>query len=103
MMLTVSVNHPDIAKRPVDIRVWRNAQEVLATTLRTHDPIIEYVPLPSGQPRVVLETWVNRVVRPADFGVGDTRELGLMVRWAFVDAPTPRTLRSGGDRQTARR
>jgi hypothetical protein len=26
-------------------------------------------------------------VRPADFGLRDARELGLLVGWEFVDAP----------------
>jgi hypothetical protein len=103
MKLTVSVNHVDIARRPVDVRIWRDREEVLAATLHNHDPITEYVSVPNGHSRVVLETWVNRVVRPADFGVPDARELGLMVRWEFVDAPTPRALRSRDERQTARR
>ena len=37
--------------------------------------------------RVVLETWVNRVVRPQDFGSADPRTLGLMVQWEFIDEP----------------
>jgi hypothetical protein len=103
MKLTVSVNHADIARRPVEVRIWRDAEEVLTATLVSTDPITEYVPVPEGHSRVVLETWVNRVVRPADFGVPDSRELGLMVRWDFADAPTPRALLSRVEPDTARR
>jgi len=56
--------------------------------LRSTDPVIEFVRLPEGVSRVVLETWVSRVVRPRDFGLDDPRTLGLMVAWAFVDAPS---------------
>jgi hypothetical protein len=103
MKLTVSVNHADIARRPVNVRVWRDTEEVLATTLLSPLPITEYVAVRDGHPRVVLETWVDRVVRPADFGVPDSRELGLMVRWDWADAPTPRALLSGDEPRTARR
>jgi hypothetical protein len=34
---------------------------------------------------VLLETWVSRVIRPRDIGVADDRELGLLVRWEFLD------------------
>ena len=102
MKLTVSVNHADIAKRPVDVRIWRDREVVLAATLRSTDPVTEYVAMPGDRPRVVLETWVNRVVRPADFGVPDSRELGLMVRWELSDAPAPRALLSRDEPQPAR-
>jgi hypothetical protein len=87
MKLTVSVNHADVARRPVAVRVWRDGDEVLKATLRSAQPVIEYVRVPEGRQRVVLETWVDRVVRPADFGVPDPRELGVMVQWEFVAAP----------------
>jgi hypothetical protein len=37
--------------------------------------------------RLLVETRVDRSVRPADFGMKDTRELGLRIGWEFVDAP----------------
>jgi hypothetical protein len=87
MKLTVSVNHPDVAQKPVDVRVWRDGEEVISASLNDSRPVTEYVRVPEGHPRIVLETWVNRVLRPADFGVPDARELGLMVQWEFVDTP----------------
>ena len=85
MRLTVSVNHPDVARKPVDVKVWRDDSVVLAATLRTQDPIMQYVRMPDGKDRVVLETWVSRVMRPQVFGGADPRALGLMVQWDFVD------------------
>jgi hypothetical protein len=61
----------------------------MAATLATVEPVTEYIAVPPGRARVVLETEVSRTVRPADFGAGDPRELGLMVRWEFLDAPAP--------------
>ena len=90
MRLTVSVNHSDLARKPVDVRVWCNDRVVLERTLLTSDAVTEFVRMPEGEDRVVLETWVSRVMRPRDFGGTDSRDLGLMVQWDFVDAPSGR-------------
>lgn len=87
MKLTVSVNHPDLAREPVDVKVWRDSEEVLRATLKTTNPVTEYIRVPAGDKRIVLETQANRVLRPADFGLQDPRELGVMVAWDFIDAP----------------
>jgi hypothetical protein len=86
MSVTVSVNHRDLVRKPVDVRVWSDGRIVLSTTLRDSSPVTEYVRVPAGEDRMVLETWVSRVVRPRDVGLTDPRELGVMVRWEFVDA-----------------
>lgn len=88
MRLTVGVNHLDIAENPVEARVWCNGRRVLDTRLTTVVPVVRYVRMPN-RPRVTLESSVSRVIRPADFGVPDARELGLLVQWAFVDVPPP--------------
>jgi hypothetical protein len=88
MRLTVSINHSDLSRKPVDVRVWCNDRVVLEKTLQTPDPVTEFVRMPDGEDRVVLETWVSRVMRPRDFGGSDPRDLGLMVQWDFVDAPS---------------
>jgi len=46
-------------------------------------PITRYVALRDGNKGMMVETWVNRSVRPADFGLQDRRELGLLVEWDF--------------------
>ena len=76
-----------MSSNPVDVRVWCAGEVVIETTLRTSDPITEQVRLPAGNDRFVLETWVNRVMRPRDYGGADPRDLGLVVSWEFVDAP----------------
>ena len=88
MRLTVSINHSDLSRKPVDVRVWCNDRVVLQRTLQTPDPVTEFVRMPDGEDRVVLETWVSRVMRPRDVGGSDPRDLGLMVQWEFVDAPS---------------
>jgi len=88
MQLIVSINHPDLSKKPVDVRVWCNDRVVFERTIQTPDAVTQFVRMPDGEDRVVLETWVSRVMRPRDFGGADPRDLGLMVQWDFVDAPS---------------
>ena len=89
MRLTVSVNHSDLARNPVDVRVWVADGLVLDTTLGTSTPAIRYVRMPESEKRVVVETWVSRVMRPRDYGAADPRDLGLIVQWEFVDSRRP--------------
>jgi hypothetical protein len=67
------------------VRVSCDGDDVLRAALANTEPVTEYVRVADGRHRIVLETWVNRTVRPADFGIPDPRELGLMVQWEFVD------------------
>ena len=99
MALTISVNHFKIAGgspasgisphapiRAVDVKVWRDRQLVVEAHLTTTAPVTEYISVPDGDRRLMLETWVSRVIRPRDVGVADDRELGLLVNWDFLDA-----------------
>jgi len=83
--LTVSVNHRDIETRPVHVKVWCDGVLALNTRLANTSPATIFVELPSSASRFIVDTWVDRVVRPRDLGVDDSRELGLMVRWDFQD------------------
>jgi hypothetical protein len=85
MALSVWVNHRDVAEKPVDVRAWVDGRRVLSTTLRSLERVTAYVALPSGERRSIIDTRVNRAVTPAAFGVSDPRELGLMVKWTFLD------------------
>ncbi len=87
LALRVSVNHLDLETNPVHARVWLGRTLVIDTVLKTGAPVVKYVEVPEGRPRVVIETEVNRTVWPRDFGGDDQRELGLLVGWRFVDAP----------------
>jgi hypothetical protein len=86
MKVTVGVNYADVGKKPVDVRVLRDGKTVISAHLTSTDPVVRYVRVPTGKPRIMLETHVSRVVRPADFGSPDDRELGLMVKWLPVFA-----------------
>jgi hypothetical protein len=86
MTITVRVNHRDIASVPVDVKLWQDGQLVLDTTLNDDAPVTRSVRVSPTRGRVVLDSWVSRVVRPADLGAPDSRELGLMVNWSFSPA-----------------
>jgi O-antigen ligase len=85
--LTLSVDSLNIAKGPVDVELWCAGQLVVATKVGGVQPMTHYVHLSEGAMRLMVETRVGRSVRPADFGMKDTRELGLLIGWEFVDAP----------------
>jgi hypothetical protein len=85
--LTLSVDSLNIAKGPVDVEMWCAGQLVVATKVGGVQPVTHYVHLSEGAMRLLVETRVGRSVRPADFGMKDTRELGLLIGWEFVDAP----------------
>jgi hypothetical protein len=93
--LSVSVDHlrltqavdapPSAPTRPVTARVWCNGELVVDETLTTTAPIVRRVQLPDGASHVMLESRVDRVLRPRDFGLADDRELGMLIGWRFVD------------------
>jgi hypothetical protein len=85
--LTVRANHADITKRPVDVKVWVNQKLAAKMQLASADPVTRYIPAGDRGKRTMLETWVSRVDRPRERRQDDPRDLGLLVRWNFVDAP----------------
>jgi hypothetical protein len=87
--LSVSVDRLNVAKGPVDVKVWCDTALILTTRISTVQPITRYVAVRDGHTRMMVETWVSRSVRPADYGLNDERELGLRVEWNFVEAPPP--------------
>jgi hypothetical protein len=87
MEVSVAVNHRDIESRPVDTKVWIDGSLALDTRLSDTTWRVVPVRIPPGEQRVIVETWVSRVVNPFEFGVTDGRQLGLMVRWRFLDVP----------------
>jgi hypothetical protein len=60
---------------------------VIDTQVTDVRPMTRYVTLRNGNKRMMVETWVNRSVRPADYGLQDRRELGLLVEWDFSAPP----------------
>ena len=87
MEVSIAVNHHDIQDHPVDAKVWIDGSLALDTRLTDTSWRTFPVRVPDGERRVILETWVSRVLNPFEFGVMDGRQLGLLVRWRFPDAP----------------
>jgi hypothetical protein len=99
MALTVSVDYRRIGSaaasahrshvptRAVEVKVWRDGQLVLDRLLSDTAPVTAYIPVTGVERWVMLETDVSRLLRPADFGIADDRELGMIVKWTFVDGP----------------
>jgi hypothetical protein len=76
-----------ITKRPVDVKVWVNQRLAAKIQLAAADPVTRYIPAGDGGNRLMLEIRVSRVDRPRDRGQDDPRDVGLLMRWDFVDAP----------------
>jgi hypothetical protein len=99
MAVTVSVDYRRIGSaaasahashaptRPVEVKVWRDGQLVLDRLLSDTAPVTAYIPVTGVERWVMLETCVSRLLRPADIGIADDRELGMIVKWTFVDGP----------------
>jgi hypothetical protein len=82
------VNHPDVERHPVSVKIWLHDRLVVDETMRSVVPMTEYVQAPEGQERVMIETRVSRTWKPRDYGQPDPRELGLAVEdWTFVSDP----------------
>ena len=89
LQVEIRVERLNLARKPVDVRVWTDRHLVVRAQLSSVDPVTRYFKVPDGHSRVMLETWVSRTLRPRDFGVDDDRELGLIVDWHFLDALPP--------------
>jgi hypothetical protein len=85
LLLTITPN-PLAARRPLGVRVEVNRRTAIDQEVRSTQPIVKYVKLPAGEPRVMIETHASPTFRPADAGLADTRELGLMLQWRFLPA-----------------
>src|SRR5262249_17920712 len=81
--LTISVDPLNLAKGPVDVKVSCDGEPLLVERVDNPRPIIRYVKMRDGATRLMLETWVSRSVRLADYGMGDGVERGLLIRWEF--------------------
>ena len=75
--------------------MWLNGEIVIDTRLDSAAPVTKYLRVPDGEEWVVVDTRVNRAIRPRDFGAPDNRELGLLVKWDFLAGPPPTVQRAG--------
>jgi len=96
LKLDAWTNDPEISQQPVEFKVWIDSTLVVDTRLRDGSHVTTFVPMPSGDQRVVVRTWVSRTWRPSDHGSADKRELGVAVAdWTFVERPPGQADRDG--------
>jgi hypothetical protein len=78
--------HPDLATRPVDVRVKMRGQTIIRARLRSTDMVEHYIEMPTGKEFAMLEFFVDRT-----FAVrAGARPLGVAVQdWEFVDEAPP--------------
>jgi hypothetical protein len=74
MQLTVRADRSDVAQHPIDIAIWRDGTPLLSARLATMTPLVRYVRVPAGQPRIMFETHADS---------------GLLFKWSPVTAPPP--------------
>ncbi len=87
LRLTTKAHNLDVGQHPVHVWVRIDGQLATDMWLRDHAPLTHYIPLPTDKQRVSLTIRVDHTWRPADYGQGDTRELGVTVSdWTFLPA-----------------
>lgn len=79
------IDHPDSDQKPVHTRVWADSHLVYEGDLKRSSPLFLDIPATPGKSHMVLETSIDRLWRPSDFGTTrDRRELGLSIRdWTW--------------------
>jgi O-antigen ligase len=94
LAVTFWVNHPDVATRPVHVKIWRRRTLIAEVTLSDSRPITRYVFCPYDQVAVMLELAVDRTWRPSERGASDARALGLGVAdWVYTTKLPPGAVR----------
>jgi len=88
LMIRYHVEHPDVASRPVRLRITTPCQTIVDRFFTDMSVDGQALELPEGQSRVVFDTEVSRTWRPMDFGKPDQRELGAAVEADFIATPT---------------
>ena len=68
----------------IELRV--NQQTVIDEDVAGPAAIERYVHLPESSQSAFLELNVNETYRPADVGLTDERQLGVLLQWHFADA-----------------
>ena len=77
------IDHPDADAKPVHAKVWADSKLVYEGDLR-RAPLMLDIPATPGKTHMLIETAIDRVWRPSDFGSRDRRDLGLSIRdWVW--------------------
>jgi len=78
------IDHPDGDERPIKTRVWADGTLVFDGEIRRSAPLFLDIPATPGRWHMILETEIDRLWAPRDFGQRDLRALGLSIRdWVW--------------------
>jgi hypothetical protein len=87
LKLDMWLGHPDIAARPVRVRLWVRERLVDDVEVSSGEHIVRYVWIPDGTKNLMISTKVSRTWDP---GYGTPHPLGLAMRdWTYVSEPPP--------------
>ena len=78
------IDHPDGDENPPHVTVRADSRVVHDGPLKRSAPLVIDIPATPGKTRMVIETSIDRLFRPAEQGIPDRRELGLSIRdWVW--------------------
>lgn len=78
------IDHPDGDERPVRTKVWADGKLVFDGEIKRSAPLFLDIPATPGISHLVLETEIDRLWAPRDYGMPDRRGLGLSIRdWVW--------------------
>lgn len=78
------IDHPDGDERPVKTRVWADGRLVFDGEIKRSAPLFLDIPATPGRSHLILETEIDRLWAPRDYGQRDQRALGLSIRdWVW--------------------
>ena len=84
LKLAAWIDHPDGDDRPVHVRLWADSRLVFEGDVKRSSAVFLDIPATLGHTHMVIESEVNRLWRPRDFGSNDPRVLGLSIRdWVW--------------------
>jgi hypothetical protein len=78
------IDHPDGDDKPVKAKVWADNRLVFDGEIRRSAPLVMDIPATPGRTHLILETEIDRLWAPRDYGMRDRRALGLSIRdWVW--------------------
>lgn len=78
------IDHPDGDEHPVKTKVWADGKLVFNGEIKRSAPLFLDIPATPGRSHLILETEIDRLWAPRDYGQRDPRALGLSIRdWVW--------------------
>lgn len=84
LKLAAWIDHPDGDDKPVHVRLWADSRLVFDGDVKRSSAVFLDIPATPGRTHMVIESEIDRLWRPRDFGRDDSRVLGLSIRdWVW--------------------